>query len=58
MDLVNEELRPSLERLAAESSPENTRRRLDAISRTRRLLESNASPQLLLEGLLVDLARG
>ena len=58
VDLVNEELRPSLDRLAAESSPESTRRRLDAISRTRRLLESNASPQLLLEGLLVDLARG
>ncbi|CAB5000724.1 MAG: DNA polymerase III subunit delta' [Actinobacteria bacterium] len=58
VDLVNEELRPTLQRVAAESSPESSRRRLDAISRTRRLMESNASPQLLLEGLTVELARG
>jgi len=58
VDLVNEELRPSLVRVAAESSPESIRRRLDAITRTRRLLDSNASPQLLLEGLTVELARG
>ena len=58
VDLVNEELRPSLDRVAAESTPESTRRRLDAISRTRRLLQSNASPQLLVEALTVELARG
>ena len=58
VDLVNEELRPSLDRVAAESAPESTRRRLDAISRTRRLLQSNASPQLLVEALTVELARG
>jgi len=58
VDLVNEELRPSIERVAAESSPESTRRRLDAITRTRGLMASNASPQLLLEGLTVELARG
>jgi DNA polymerase-3 subunit delta' len=55
-DLVNEELRPALEQVAQTSSPETTRRRLEAIARTRIAFESNAAPQLLLESLAVELA--
>lgn len=57
VDLVNEELRPQLMQVAAASSPHRTRARMDAIERARRLFDSNAQPQLVLEALTVELAR-
>ena len=57
MDLINEELRPQLAQVAAASTPMRTRARMDAIERARRLFDSNAQPQLVLEALAVELAR-
>jgi len=53
--LVNDEMRPQIERLAAQSSPEDTLRRVDALERTRHLLEANVSPLLAFESLTVSL---
>jgi len=53
--LVNDEMRPQIERLAAESSPEDTLRRVDALERTRNLLEANVAPLLAFESLTVSL---
>lgn len=57
VDLINEELRPQLQQVAAASTPHRTRARMDAIERARRLFDSNAQPQLVLEALAVELAR-
>lgn len=57
LDLINEEMRPQLEQVAAATSPERTRNRMEAIERARRLFDSNAQPQLVLEALTVELAR-
>jgi DNA polymerase-3 subunit delta' len=54
-DLVNDEMRPQLERVAAESTPEETLRRVDALERTRNLLEANVQPLLAFESLTVAL---
>jgi DNA polymerase-3 subunit delta' len=54
-ELVNDEMRPQLERVAAESRPEETLRRVDALERTRHLLESNVPPLLAFESLTVSL---
>ncbi|HET8971268.1 MAG TPA: DNA polymerase III subunit delta' [Candidatus Nanopelagicales bacterium] len=54
-DLVNDELRPVLEQLAAEGSAEQTLRRVDALERARGLLEANVPPLLTFESLLVAL---
>jgi DNA polymerase-3 subunit delta' len=48
-------MRPQLERVAAESRPEETLRRVDALERTRHLLESNVAPLLAFESLTVSL---
>lgn len=53
--LVNEELRATVERIAAVSTPERTLHRVDALERTRGLLESNVPPLLAMESLLVSL---
>jgi DNA polymerase-3 subunit delta' len=53
--LVNDEMRPQIERVAAESSPEATVRRVDALERTRHLLEANVPPLLAFESLTVAL---
>jgi DNA polymerase III subunit delta' len=53
--LVNDEMRPQLERVAAESTPEDTLRRVDALERTRNLLEANVTPLLAMESLTVSL---
>lgn len=53
--LVNEELRPDLERLAAASSPETTLRRIEEIVRTRAMLTGNATPKLVLESMFLGL---
>ncbi len=55
VELVNDEQRPTLARLAAESTPERTLRRIDALERTRGLLESNVPPLLAFESLMVAL---
>lgn len=57
VDLINEEMRPQLLQVAATSTPQRTRARMDAIERARRLFESNAQPQLVLEAMTVELAR-
>ena len=57
IDLINEELRPQLMQVAAASTPQRTRARMDAIERARRLFDSNAQPQLVLEAMTVELAR-
>ena len=57
LDLINEELRPQIAQVAAASTPDRTRARMDAIERARRLFDSNAQPQLVLEALTVELAR-
>ncbi len=54
-DLVNDEMRPQLERCAAEAAPEDTLRRVDALERTRHLLEANVAPLLAMESLTVSL---
>lgn len=53
--LVNDEMRPQVERVAADSSPEDTLRRVDALERTRHLLEANVAPLLAFESLTVSL---
>jgi DNA polymerase-3 subunit delta' len=53
--LVNDEMRPALERVAAGSSPETTVRRMDEILRTREVLTSNAQPRLVLEAMFLAL---
>jgi DNA polymerase-3 subunit delta' len=54
-ELVNDEMRPQIERVAAESNPEDTLRRVDALERTRHLLEANVAPLLAVETLTVSL---
>ena len=44
-----------IERVAAESTPEDTLRRVDALERTRNLLEANVQPLLAFESLTVAL---
>ena len=55
-DLVNEELRPDLERLARVTSPESNLRRIDAVFTAReQMLEFNVPPQLALESMMAAL---
>jgi DNA polymerase-3 subunit delta' len=54
-ELVNDEMRPQIQRVAAESNPEDTLRRVDALERTRHLLEANVAPLLAVETLTVSL---
>ena len=53
--LVNDEMRPQIQQLAASGSPEQTLRRIGALDRTKGLLESNVTPLLAFESLLVAL---
>jgi len=53
--LINDEMHPLLERCAAEATPEATLRRIDALERTRHLLEANVSPLLAMESLTIAL---
>ncbi len=55
-DLVNEEIRPDIERLASGTRPEDNLRRIDAVFEAReQMLEFNVPPMLALESLLVAL---
>ncbi|RKS75344.1 DNA polymerase-3 subunit delta' [Motilibacter peucedani] len=56
--LVNEELRPAVERLARGGAPEETLRRIDAILECRLALEANAAPLLAVEAMTLALRTG
>lgn len=58
VELINSELRAELQNLAQSSSPVNTRNRMEAIEKARRMFGSNAQPQMILETLTIELARG
>jgi DNA polymerase III subunit delta' len=55
-ELINAELRPEIERLAVQGSPERTLRRIDAILQTREALEGNVAPLLAMESLMIAIA--
>jgi DNA polymerase-3 subunit delta' len=55
VDPVNGELGPSLQRLAAASTPEATVVRMDAIGQARERLGANANPLLTVENLMIAL---
>ena len=57
VDLINEELRSSIERLAKRATPTATRKALDAIQESRAAISASANPLLVLESLLINLAR-
>jgi DNA polymerase-3 subunit delta' len=50
-ELINDEMRPSIERLATASTPTTTARRMAAVVAAREALEANAAPLLTLESL-------
>ena len=54
-DLINDEMRPQLERVAAAARPQETLSRIDALERTRNLLAANVAPLLAFESLMVTL---
>ena len=58
VELVNEEVRPSIDRLAAASTPESTLRRMEAVVAAREALEANAAPLLTLEAMALSLREG
>ena len=53
--LINEEMRPQIGQLAARCVPNDTGRRLAAISYCREQIDANVTPQLALESLMVEL---
>jgi DNA polymerase-3 subunit delta' len=55
--LVNAELRGDISRLATDSTPDGTLRRIEAISLARERIQGNAAPQLAVENLMLTLAR-
>jgi len=57
-ELINRELRPELEALAAAWPVERTLLALDAIAETRESLERNVAPLLAAESLLVTISSG
>ena len=57
-ELVNEHMRPSIDRLARASGPESTLRRMEAVVAARDALEANAAPLLALEAMALTLREG
>jgi DNA polymerase-3 subunit delta' len=57
-ELVNDEIRPSLERLAQESTAESTVRRMEAVVSARDAMDANAAPLLALESMALSLRTG
>jgi DNA polymerase-3 subunit delta' len=55
VELVNEELRPQLESLAAAAPPESTLRQIDAVLAAREAISANVAPLLAIEALTVAL---
>lgn len=57
LDLFHEEHRGSIEKIAKSTSPQATINRLEAVEEARKLLPSEASPLLVLEAMMIQLAR-
>jgi DNA polymerase-3 subunit delta' len=57
-DLANEDLRSNVERVAAQSSPETTLRRIEAVLACRDAIERNVAPLLAVEAMAVTLRAG
>lgn len=55
VDLVNSDFAQDIERIAAESTPEQTVRRIEAIQQARRRLDANVAPLLTVEAMAVGL---
>ena len=55
LPLINEEMRPQLQQLAATGSPNDTGRRLRAITHARAQVQANVTPLISLESLMVEL---
>jgi DNA polymerase-3 subunit delta' len=55
VSLINEEMRPQIEQLAADSQPHDTGKRLQALQYARAQIGANVAPQLVLEALMVKL---
>jgi DNA polymerase-3 subunit delta' len=58
VDLVNAELATEVERLAQQSAPEDTVRRMDAVGVARERIAANVAPLLAVEALMVELRPG
>jgi DNA polymerase-3 subunit delta' len=58
VELINDELRPTVERMAAHSDLAATMARLHALDRARLEIAASVAPLLALEALMVTLARG
>ncbi len=57
LELFHEEQRGSIEKMAASSKLDSTIKRLEAVDEARNLLPSEASPLLVLEAMMIQLAR-
>jgi DNA polymerase III subunit delta' len=57
-ELVNAELRPRIEQLAGRTSPEQTIRRIDALTGCRQAIEGNVAPLLAFEAMAIALLEG
>ena len=57
VELINDELRAPIQRLAQLATPVATRKALDAIQESRAAISASANPLLVLESLLINLAR-
>jgi len=58
VDLVNADLRQTVQRLAESSSPESTLRRVEAVLECREAVEANVAPLLAVEAMALALRRG
>ncbi|HEU5034371.1 MAG TPA: DNA polymerase III subunit delta' [Mycobacteriales bacterium] len=58
VELVNADLRRSLDRLAGSSSPDSTLRRIEAVLTCREAVEANVAPLLAVEAMAVALHQG
>lgn len=58
VELVNDEMRPTVVAMAAHASVPATMTRLDALDEARMAVAASVAPQLALEALMVKLARG
>ena len=54
VELINEEMRPQVEQIAAASTAEETVRRLEALEHERRVLFADGSPRSVLEAAMVQ----
>ena len=53
LELINQEMRPQLEQLAARSTASDSTRILEAIEYTRASVQANTPPQLAVEALMI-----